>query len=88
MSQDFLVILTFFSEKLGAPLAHSNSMSRSNTFENNPIIIYFDIDESVRRQRMLERNMPGDSVERRIEADRKDFENFTNYDLKITNPDF
>jgi hypothetical protein len=37
---------------------------------------------------MASRNMPGDSVDRRIEADRKDFENFTNYNIRITNPDF
>ena len=32
--------------------------------------------------------MPGDSLERRIEADEKDFQNFTNYDIRISNPDF
>jgi guanylate kinase len=52
------------------------------------LVIFFDIDEEVRRQRMLARSMPGDSVDRRLEADRKDFENFTDYDVKITNCDF
>jgi guanylate kinase len=52
------------------------------------LVIFFDIDEEVRRQRMLARSMPGDSVDRRLEADRKDFENFNNYDIKITNHDF
>jgi hypothetical protein len=37
---------------------------------------------------MMDRDMPGDSVDRRLEADRKDFEGFTNYDIKITNHDF
>lgn len=64
-------------------LAHLSDEDRKRSF-----VIYIDIAEEIRRQRMLERNMPGDSVERRIEADRKDFENFTNYDIRITNHDF
>lgn len=64
-------------------IAHISEEDRKNS-----LIIYFDIDESIRRDRMLARNMPGDSVERRLEADRLDFENFTNYDIKITNHNF
>lgn len=51
-------------------------------------VIYLDIDEDVRRERLLLRDMPGDSTERRLEADRVDFENFTDFDIRITNPDF
>lgn len=64
-------------------LAHVDEDSRKKSF-----VIFIDIDEDIRRQRMMDRDMPGDSVERRIEADRKDFENFTNYDIRITNHDF
>ncbi len=64
-------------------LAHLSDDARKES-----LVIFFDIDEEIRRKRMLSRNMPGDSVERRLEADRKDFENFTNYDIKITNHDF
>ena len=64
-------------------LAHVDEDSRKKSF-----VIFIDIDEEIRRERMSKRNMPGDSVDRRIEADRKDFENFTNYDIRITNPDF
>ena len=64
-------------------LAHVDEDSRKKSF-----VIFIDIDEEVRRQRMTARDMPGDSVERRLEADRKDFENFTNYDIRITNHDF
>jgi guanylate kinase len=64
-------------------LAHVDEDSRRKSF-----VIFIDIDEDVRRERMAGRNMPGDSVDRRIEADRKDFENFTNYNIRITNPDF
>jgi hypothetical protein len=34
------------------------------------------------------RYMPGDSLERRIEADELDFMEFNDYDLRITNEDF
>jgi len=64
-------------------LAHLSDDARKES-----LVIFFDIDEEIRRKRMLSRNMPGDSVDRRLEADRKDFENFTNYDIKITNHDF
>lgn len=50
-------------------------------------IFYLDIEESVRRQRLSVRR-DADSVERRLLADEKDFENFTDYDYRITNPDF
>jgi guanylate kinase len=52
------------------------------------LVIYVDINKWVRKERLANRNMPGDSLERRIEADELDFENFTNYDIRITNPDF
>ena len=62
---------------------HISKEDRANSF-----IIFIDIPEEIRRERMLSRSMPGDSVERRLEADRRDFENFKNYDLKITDPNF
>lgn len=51
-------------------------------------IIYLDIDIQVRYYRLLQRDMPGDSVQRRIDADELDFTSFTDYDLRVTNPDF
>ena len=35
-----------------------------------------------------DRNMPGDSMDRRIKADEVDFASFNDYDLRITNSDF
>ena len=46
-----------------------------------------DIPENIRRERLAIRVMPGDNLERRIEADKKDFENFTDFDLKINSSD-
>jgi guanylate kinase len=54
----------------------------------NSFIIYMDIEMSIRMTRLANRNMPGDSMERRIKADELDFSEFTDYDLRITNPDF
>lgn len=51
-------------------------------------IIYLDIPTSIRIKRLGKRDMPGDSVRRRIEADELDFDDFIDYDLRITNSDF
>jgi guanylate kinase len=51
-------------------------------------IIYTDIEMSIRMTRLTNRNMPGDSMDRRIQADEVDFMGFDDYDLKVTNPDF
>ena len=50
-------------------------------------VVYLDIEEDVRRDRLMQRN-DADNVERRLGADHKDFEGFKDYDLKITNPTF
>jgi guanylate kinase len=50
-------------------------------------IIYFDMDESIRKERLSLRS-DADTVERRLAADAADFENFTDFDIKITNPNF
>jgi guanylate kinase len=51
-------------------------------------IIYVDIEEDVRRSRLQERKGNADSIERRLKADKEDFENFTKYNLRITNENF
>lgn len=51
------------------------------------IIVYADIDETTRRGRMSKRR-DADDVDRRIEADEKDFLNFIDYDFSITDPAF
>jgi dephospho-CoA kinase len=55
---------------------------------NDCTIFYIDIPSKVRRERLLNRYMPGDSIERRIEADAYDFSKFTDFDIKINNPNF
>ena len=51
-------------------------------------VVYLDIDESIRRKRILERNDNNDSIERRMSADRLDFLTFEDYDIKVSDSDF
>jgi guanylate kinase len=51
-------------------------------------IIYLNIPDDIRRKRLEERDMPGDSIDRRMEADEKDFADFNDYDIEINNDNF
>ena len=51
-------------------------------------IIYIDVEDNVRLERLSKREMPGDSIQRRMLADVNDFAKFKDYDIKITNSDF
>ncbi len=53
----------------------------------NSHIIYLDIPEEIRRERLLLRR-DADDVERRLQADHKDFSNFSDYDEQIFDPFF
>jgi guanylate kinase len=50
-------------------------------------IVYIDILENIRRERLLKRN-DADNVDRRLAADERDFENFTDFDYRINDPNF
>jgi guanylate kinase len=50
---------------------------------NESLVIYFEIKEDIRRERMNLRQGNADSVERRIEADNVDFTDFNDYDVLI-----
>lgn len=51
-------------------------------------VVYLDIDRQVRESRILDRVDNNDSVIRRLNADEIDFKDFSNYDLKVTDPVF
>ena len=53
----------------------------------NCFIIYIDIDLETRKERLSKRS-DADSVDRRLIADEQDFKDFTNYDIKISTPNF
>ncbi len=52
------------------------------------MVIYLDIPESIRRDRLVKRKDSDDGVEQRLDRDRQDFEGFIDYDLRVTNQDF
>lgn len=62
----------------------------SETDRNESSVIYFDIPENIRKERMIQRKGNADSVERRLIADKKDFSDITekDYDYRITSPNF
>jgi guanylate kinase len=66
---------------------HGISMIREED-RANTTIFYVDIPHAVRVERLSERDMPGDTTTRRIEADEADFKTFTDFDIRITNPNF
>lgn len=51
------------------------------------LIIYIDIAEDVRKERLAAR-VDADATDRRLTADELDFKDFKDYDIRITNPDF
>jgi guanylate kinase len=51
-------------------------------------IIYIDIPIEIRRERLCGRNDANDIMERRIQADERDFEGFSEYDIRITDHNF
>ena len=64
-------------------LSHLNLEDRNDSF-----VLYFEIPEDIRRERMLQRKGNADDVERRLKADEKDFANFINYNYMITDPNY
>ncbi len=51
-------------------------------------VLFLDIPEDVRRQRLAKRVGDADNTERRLTSDAKAFANFVNYDQRITDPLF
>lgn len=51
-------------------------------------VVYLDIPRVVRESRLIKREDKNDSIKRRLDSDEIDFLGFTDYDLKITDPDF
>lgn len=51
-------------------------------------IVYLCIDESIRLDRVQKRKDMNDTISRRFLADRNDFKDFSDYDMKITDHEF
>ena len=61
---------------------------RNQEPETPLIVIYLDIPESIRYERLMQRDMPGDTAIARIGRDRTDFQGFNDYTIRITDPNF
>lgn len=63
-------------------------LDKIKEYREECFIIYIDIDSDTRRTRLLNRSDSNDSIERRIEADEKDFEGYEDFDYRVTDPDY
>jgi guanylate kinase len=50
--------------------------------------MYLDVPMEHRVARLHDRDDKNDTIERRINTDEEQFSGFTDYEVKITNPDF
>jgi guanylate kinase len=51
-------------------------------------IVYLDIPDNIRKNRLLIREDSNDSIDRRISSDNFDFRNFDRYDIRVTDNNF
>ena len=58
-------------------------MIKDKAPEYKYLTIFLDVPESIRYERLMKREMPGDTVIGRIGRDRADFAHFTDYDIRI-----
>jgi guanylate kinase len=68
-------------------LSPAGLKSLPKNFRDDSFVIYLNPPEDTRVKRLEERN-DADDVERRLIADQKDFFEFSDYDIMITNEDF
>jgi len=78
-----------FNDKCNLFIMTPIGISNINTIDRNMCtVIYLDIPINERMNRLKSRFMPGDSLDRRLIEDEKDFEIFKDFDLRITDPNF
>jgi guanylate kinase len=68
-------------------LSPAGLKSLPKSFRDDSFVIYLNPAEDTRVKRLKERN-DADDVKRRLIADQKDFFEFSDYDIMITNEDF
>ena len=57
-------------------------------YRDRLFVIYIDINEKVRRERLVSRDDKNDEIDRRIQTDNEQFRNFSNFDCIINNEKF
>jgi guanylate kinase len=65
-----------------------NSIKLTKDQRKGCFVVYLDIDRPTRESRLHNREDKNDSIKRRLDADEIDFKDFSDYDLKVTDPDF
>lgn len=76
-------------ERCDVMILNAEAVTLLNTeYRNRLFVIYLDIAEETRRERLGVRADKNDSTDRRIEADNLQFRNFLDFDCKITNENF
>ena len=68
-------------------LSPAGLRSLPENFRKESFVIYLNPPEEIRKERLKKRN-DADNVERRLIADKKDFFEFSDYDIIITKEDF
>lgn len=51
-------------------------------------VIFLDVPDDVRIQRLKQRGFTDEQIQQRIEADDKEYDGFEEYDMRITDPEF
>jgi len=59
-----------------------------NSVREKFFVIFFDIDEGLRRERLKKRGYSDKDCEKRFDIDKKTFDNFNSFDMVVTNPNF
>lgn len=57
-------------------------------YRDRCMVIYLDVPMEERIKRLGDRDDKNDTIERRLTTDEEQFEGFTDYEIRITNPDF
>lgn len=65
-----------------------NSLSFKEDDRKKCFVVYLNIDRVIRESRLHSREDKNDSIKRRLDSDEIDFMNFSDYDLRVTDPDF
>jgi guanylate kinase len=65
-----------------------NSIDFTKEQRKGCFVVYLDIDRAIRESRLHNREDKNDSIKRRLDSDEIDFKDFSDYDLKVTDPDF
>lgn len=76
-------------EKADVVILNADAVGQlSEDIKSNCLIMYLDIDRSIREKRMVDRRDADDSLQRRMDADEEQFHSFNNYDIRVANHDF